>query len=236
MKNIIYLSCLLVTFFAHSQTTGRIIYQLNIDKKSYPVQNELSKQISDDAEKLEFILDFNNKESIFYCNEGIDISDNLAIAVSGGSNPIYYNFANKVFLRNSYQAMYTQNEEFLLKDKLTLEWNITKESKKISGYTCYKATTKIKKNTAKGKIEEEVEVWFCPDFSVNLFPKMYSGLPGIIFEVREKFCVFGITKINFGIDSKITKPSKGEIITEDDYHKIILDRKKEIDSKMKKNR
>lgn len=236
MKTVLYLILIFIIHTVHSQTSGRITYQLQIDEKSYPVQNELSKQISEDAEKLEFILDFNSTESVFYCDKGIDISSNLAIAVSGASNPIYYNFFDKIFLRNGYKTIYTDTEEFLLKDKSELKWNITKESKKISGYVCYKATTKVKKHTKKGKIEEKVEVWFCPDFPVNVFPKLYSGLPGIIFEVREKFCVFGINKINFDLNPKIEKPSTGKAVSEDEYYTIVMGRKKEIDEKIKQKK
>ncbi|MFA5555529.1 MAG: GLPGLI family protein [Flavobacteriaceae bacterium] len=234
MKHFFTVFCyFLFFFFAKAQTSGTITYELKIEEQSYPVQNEFSKKISEDAKKLEFILDFNNKESLFYCADAIDNDSNLALAVSGASEPIYYNFSEKIFLKNNYLTIYTNEKEFLLKDKVNLKWNITEESKEISGYLCYKATTKIKKNTSKGKVEEIVEVWFCPDFPVNIFPKSYVGLPGIIFEVREKFCVFGLKKIHFNTNPKIPKPLKGKEITEDEYHNIVMERKIEFDKKFK---
>lgn len=60
------------------------------------------------------------------------------------------------------------------------DWKITSETKKINGYTCYKATGTLPNL---GVIPDNFEAWFCPQINLPFGPYEFAGLPGLIFEV-----------------------------------------------------
>lgn len=60
------------------------------------------------------------------------------------------------------------------------DWKITSETKKINGYTCYKATGTLPNL---GVIPNVFEAWFCPEINLPFGPDNYAGLPGLIFEI-----------------------------------------------------
>jgi GLPGLI family protein len=61
--------------------------------------------------------------------------------------------------------------------KPEFNWQIGNEQKQIANYTCYKATT-----TFKGR---NYQAWFTPEIPVPYGPYKFSGLPGLILEIRD---------------------------------------------------
>lgn len=55
-------------------------------------------------------------------------------------------------------------------------WEITDDTKKISGYTCKKAISKL--------MGLHFEAWYTDEIPVNAGPEKYDGLPGLILYVK----------------------------------------------------
>lgn len=92
---------------------------------------------------------------------------------------------------------YSTNEIFKIKSNDMLKWTLTNEQKKDNDYTLQKATTSF---AGRNWI-----AWFCRDFPFSEGPFKFNGLPGLIFEVkdREDLFSFQLTEIK-----KITKDDK----------------------------
>lgn len=58
-----------------------------------------------------------------------------------------------------------------------IKWKFVKETKEILGYSCQKATT-----TFRGR---KYEAWFAEELPVSDGPFLFTGLPGLILEVRD---------------------------------------------------
>ncbi len=64
--------------------------------------------------------------------------------------------------------------------------------------------------------------WYCPSIPFNFGPKGYNGLPGLILELQVRNITWGATKIEISNENKIIeKPSKGKLITEEEFNKIL---------------
>lgn len=57
-----------------------------------------------------------------------------------------------------------------------LDWKLTKETKKILNYICYKATTKFR--------GRDYIAWFTPEIAHNYGPWKLNGLPGLILKAE----------------------------------------------------
>lgn len=67
---------------------------------------------------------------------------------------------------------------YLVEDSYVVpDWDITTETKNISGYECMKATT-----TFRGR---DWEAWFAPDIALPYGPWKLHSLPGLIMEIRD---------------------------------------------------
>src|SRR5690606_14558792 len=92
---------------------------------------------------------------------------------------------------------------FLVQDIYSeFQWNITQETKEVSGYTCIKATAKYRGRTW--------EVWFTPDIAVSSGPWKLHGLPGLILEAYDitKKYTYVATKIEYKKNDLIDKDFK----------------------------
>jgi GLPGLI family protein len=95
-------------------------------------------------------------------------------------------------------------------------WKITNERKKIGDYNCIKAVKDC------NSCDLPDEVWFTTDIPVPFGPLGYSGLPGLIIEVKRNGSVLQLKKITYTKEKvKINKPVKGKEITMDVYNEMI---------------
>jgi GLPGLI family protein len=76
----------------------------------------------------------------------------------------------------------------------------------------------------------EVVAWYTPQIPINQGPDDYWGLPGLILEVNADRTTILCTKIVMNPEEKeaIDKPEKGDIVTQEEYTKIITKKMEEM--------
>lgn len=111
---------------------------------------------------------------------------------------------------------------YLLTNKLDkYKWKLSNETKTISGYTCYMATTQKITNNMAGTFSKPVTAWYAPAIPISFGPKDYNGLPGLILELQEGTIGLYATQIDLNPKEnfKIEKPTKGKLMTQEAYDK-----------------
>lgn len=237
-KYILLSTLILLNFNSYTQSTlhGVVHYESSYSQKN--INNYFSKErklledkdkegvkIMDNiflnTKKVKSTLTFSNKESIYKVNKKLSIIDrgNLAekfsLLTAGGSNIFYTSIITNT---NETQNCQTLDECFLIKSKFK-KWQLTQETKEISGYVCYKA---IFVENVKGKIVKTI-AWYTPKITVSFGPKGYNGLPGLVLELDNEKLFFKATKIilNPKEKVKILKPTKGDKVTEEEFQVLV---------------
>jgi GLPGLI family protein len=156
---------------------------------------------------------FNNGEGLYTVEQDLsidesDIGQNIARTNSGGTNEYYYDTVKNIYLIKNC----TIGECFIYPNP-NLEWELTQESKQVNGYEVYKATRNNGKVTA----------WYAPELPLNFGPKGEYGLPGLILELELGKTIFKATKIELNPkkEVKVKKPTKGKVVTLEEYTKIM---------------
>ncbi|MGR7812992.1 GLPGLI family protein [Lacinutrix undariae] len=196
---------------------SKIIKPMDNDTKSSSIQFLNDIIINNDF--IDFELSFNNTESVFKITESLEEDNNLkfSIGLLGGYEIYYYNTSTK---ENIYQTE-SYGEFFIITDHENYKWTLTKESKKIENYTCYKATTIKEIKNSVGVFKRKVVAWYTPQIPLQIGPAGYNGLPGLILELQEKNKLYVARKIDINaLETEIKKPTKGKKITYQEFLKI----------------
>lgn len=240
MKIIVFFLLLSFNFIA-AQKNGRVTYTAYFAKSE--ATPELKKQdlmgyqdLLDEemmAKMLTFNLDFNENESLFYLANSLisELEDqarkDYVTGLFYGYDFMYINKHEDLLVEQLYYAFGT-----LLKERKAslVKWNLTTETKTISGYKCYKATYTYIQKWKGREFPWEVVAWYTPEIPLQYGPIRYSGLPGLILELSEDNRGFIADKINFSdTEVKIKKPNKGEVLTEEEIdrrHQVAKDQLK----------
>jgi GLPGLI family protein len=229
MKKILILLTITSFFLLESQNSGFIKYNVSIENNFIEVKSENAKTknknlslvndaLKENIDQFNFDLKFLFSESIFNLDSKMN-SDNasmkfkIARALLEANNEYYTNSTENIKLTqiNAY------GEKFILKDSLS-NWKLTKDTKKIGKYLCYKSTTIKTVINSKGTFVKNVEAWYAPELSFPFGPKGYGGLPGLILELTEDKIVYRATLINMKKEiKKISKPSNGKLVTNEEF-------------------
>lgn len=137
--------------------------------------------------------------------------------VSGGD---YYIDTENNLILNDFDS--PDGTHYIISSKADkYKWTLTKETKKISGYICYKAITQKITNNMAGTFTKPVTAWYAPSIPLSFGPKDYNGLPGLILELQEGTIGLYATKIDLNPKEKIeiNKPTKGKLMTQEEYDK-----------------
>lgn len=156
-------------------------------------------------------------------------------------------------------------KNFLVKDSLTIyDWKMEQETKMIGEYMCFKATTVVERpmrrefqfgrrnNNEENRKEEEkkekeqenmkelisVIAWYTLDIPVNNGPGDYWGLPGLILEIKDDNTQILCTKIVMNPKEKteLKEPTKGKVVTQQEYDMIVKEKTKEMRERMQNER
>ena len=218
MKKILLFFFLLLIHYSSYSQSGKILYNVYIDvpNEEVPIQvREQVKDINEAAKNQKFELSFNNKSSHFKFIKDLKTEYKFEKAARSGltsSFDLYYDKINKYEIRK-------MSDGTLVKAESNYQnWQVTKDSKKIDKYICFKATLEVEKLNRKGvKIKKTITAWYSPSLPYSYGPKNFYGLPGLILELTENKTTFLAKKIDFiKKDIKIEFP-KGKTISKEEY-------------------
>ncbi|WP_255577973.1 GLPGLI family protein [Flavobacterium sp. CHNK8] len=212
--------------------SGKIVYQIqpiNFDLKSQSAKiNSMTEKMYEAAHEQSFTLEFNKEKSSFKQNKFLVTStttdkyttsmNNLASMLVTSDFNYYLNLITKTTILEKKDGVLIKNEY------QTKDWEITKESKQIGNYLCYKAIYIKNYLGRNGKeISIPITAWFAPSLPFTYGPKDYNGLPGLILELQERKTIYNATSINLSQEKelKIEFP-KGKTITEAEYAKKVM--------------
>ena len=208
------------------------------------VQAMLKKQM-----EKEYDLSFDKKSSLYTLKESLETSSpqqgGVRLVTVGGAGQ------SEILYKNSQEKRYSSardmmGKDFLVKDDLTsIDWKLTKETKQIGKYTCYKAVYDREQETfqsvtidneEKGETERTletitVEAWYAPEIPVSHGPEMYWGLPGLIMEIKDGTRGMMCTQVVLNPKEKveIAEPTKGKALTESEYEAVMEEKMAEME-------
>lgn len=215
---------------------------LNLDEKTNK-NPEIEKQIQDQLREQfqqEYTLMFDKSESLYKKNEKLakpnPIASGIQITVNDGSDLIYKNIKDTRFTNQTELF----GKQFLIKDSLKIkDWVLEDDTKNIGEYTCFKATFKEEYTTQTLNSEGEMEsvtkdrvttAWYTPQLPISNGPAEFYGLPGLILEINDGELTLVCTKIIINPSEKVTiaEPTKGKVVTQDEFDKIMEKKNKEM--------
>jgi GLPGLI family protein len=232
-RMILIFFCLAISNSILAQSSAICTYKISKNKDSFEVKNNdntanntkrLIKEAVELAETFNYALKFNKTESIFTRSASLENESKSLylhpIAITLIGTGIYYQ--NKKEKENLHQIE-SLGSLFLITDSFEGDWEITKETKIIGQYICFKAIKKCK------SCHNNDEVWFTPEIAVPFGPIGYSGLPGLVIEVKKRIITLRLIKIDFQLDDIIIKkPSKGKVITIDKYNEMTINYRSQV--------
>ncbi|MGS2739905.1 GLPGLI family protein [Sinomicrobium sp. M5D2P17] len=133
---------------------------------------------------MNFILYINGKEALYQCEYDLQQQRSLGFGYNrtgsvGRSDNVYY--VNLGTGEKYYQNFFTKE---VIVDMEKVNWILTKETKKIGKYTCYKATATIDSEQEPGMgFMTPVEAWYTPDIATSFGIQYLQGLPGLTLEL-----------------------------------------------------
>lgn len=141
----------------------------------------------------------------------------MPLISAGGLGVQYRNlFTNEKYYQQEYFGEFYLVKKQIIDD----EWVVTKETKDLQGYTCYKAI--YYQPTMRGK--QKVTAWFTPQISVPFGPSGFDGLPGLILQVQYGKNIITATKITFAQEELVIEPPTGKILeNEEEVGKILAE-------------
>lgn len=194
---------------------------------SVKINKEEGTSLDDVLDTFVFKLFANKTESLFKLEEALQIKDEFkyklarAIIVDG-YNEYYINKPNKeVITRKELGGNFFIIESLLSND----DWKITKETKLIKNFTCFKATRTTQEilNTNRQKVDVLITAWFCPELNYSFGPVGNYGLPGLILQLDNgDKIVYYAKKIEFVKNNiSIEIPKKGDRVSEKEFNTIV---------------
>ena len=192
-----------------------------------------------------YTLYFNKVESVFTEDYRLD-------AISGATDSWGSNFSRGEQYKNISDTILVQSQEFygkkfLVQDSLQkFQWVMTKETKLIGNYLCFKAITTVPTNDLNwfnfswNDIQESnevnevamtsVEAWYTLQIPIGHGPAEYWGLPGFILEVSAGTNTILCSEIIINPKDRIEiqAPNKGEITTIDKYRETVRSKMQEM--------
>ena len=262
MKNSLLLLCLLIAGSAFAQKfQGKATYKTHRKMSmsfegSSGMSDAMNKRMQEQMKRQfqkTFILEFNKSESVYKEDKklsapsGMSNSGNMVMVFGGGGgSDIYY---KNIKTKNYINKTEIMGKRFLIKDKLpTFDWKLTGETKSIGVYTCYKATFSREEDQTtmnideKGKVKESIvkrtivtTAWYTPEIAVSNGPGRFTGLPGLILEVKDGNLTIVCSEIVMNTTEKmeIKEPTKGKVVTQEAYQKIMDKKTKEMMDRFK---
>lgn len=201
---------------------GKVIYLMKSDfskiKNDKISKNPKIKKILEDKNSISYELIFKNSESIFQKIKKLQIKSSSLSSIIASKGIYYTNSMDRDILHQKESF----GELFLISYPYQ-EWEITQEKKQIGNYECYKAICEKQIEGRWGKKQIKIVAWFTHQIPVNFGPKEFSGLPGLILELKDRSITYIASSIQLNIKEKvkIKKTRTGKRISLSDYNKTV---------------
>ncbi|MDO6852354.1 GLPGLI family protein [Cellulophaga lytica] len=228
MQKIVLLLIFFISVAVYSQIEeGVIVYKIDMNKQQAAIDKEKSSMepkkyeyysnIYKASKELEFKLSFNTKYSLYNSLDNLNIGKtnffkDIALIMS------YY--------KGEYYTSLSQKKQIIKTDSGTnidapienKEWKLTKETKKIGAFLCYKATQV--KTVPIGDVT--IVAWYTPEIPFAYGPNNYVGqLPGLILELNGLMATYKAKEIKLNPKKPvdIKWPQNVEAMSMDEYKK-----------------
>lgn len=201
--------------------------KLQVDYKSYsvkefteedlrnmdPRQRQMAQSMKDNINDMEYILKIDSLTSEFTTVFKLESPREKNLIAQVLNDQVFYNSPEKFIEKIDAfgTVMLIEGAPY------QVEWEITKETKKILGYECYLAKTEIEDG---GDTSLVVEAWFAPSLPYSFGPKAFYGLPGLILEtIQNKAIMLRADRVTLGAAVYIVEPSGGRALSRDSHNK-----------------
>lgn len=208
-------------------TQGKAVYSINLrldDRTQSKFSGEF-RQVAAAAKSVRLELLFNNKESVFKLIDAMP---------TDAQDPKYYRMAEVLSSDGSYyvsnsaklvQKTVERDETYLVRIPFDNagQWELSKETRKIGDYQCFKATLAKSVSNSKEDIGAPVIAWYAPEIPVAFGPKGYHGLPGLILELQEDRRTYRCISIALNQPEKIAiaRPEEGVSMTQVAFQQLM---------------
>lgn len=220
MKKILSAVLLSASIFltAQEKVVVEYKYRNTFDTSNVTDAHTLSLYKNSNDKIFYYTLAIDNDEAVFEDIPRVDNEQELEKPVISG--PLGKTYLNLSTREKSYEVDYLG--KYIIKDTIeAVEWKITRERDTYLGYEIRKATFK--------NDNVEYETWFAPALPLKFGPFHYNGLPGLIMKFTQYFNYnkgrhrreIVATKITVDPKLKITKPTKGKIVTQKEFNVIV---------------
>jgi len=213
MNKFILLCCLLLNALTWSQEINvEVIYAFGTDNKLITKSDEFKM-----FKGIEFMLVCTATKSRFELIEKMD-SD----ATKSNRRFVSLASARGVFYRNSKTKENIRLKKFKNKDftiskpyKERYQWKLTKETKIIGGYLCYKAIHTDSGEFEGQKFSVKTIAYYTPEIPLPFGPINMNELPGLVLEAQSKgyYYIAKNIVVSKNKNKKIERPSVGEEVT-----------------------
>lgn len=214
------------------------------DQAAY-MTKEIKNMLAEEMSKpVPYLLKLNKDESMYEKIQTINNSQSMGGFSMEMGGVSYYKNLKENYL---YQIIESPGETIMVKDSLnSLDWVITKESQEILGYEVRKATAIQKDELDDDKPGIQITAWYAPKLAFKNGPESYGGLPGLILklEMKTKDDSSGL-EVKQLIETmsikpsknkkKIGPPSKGKVMTKEEFKEMMNEAKEKIKEKMSDN-
>lgn len=215
-----------IQIFAQDKIVVEYSYRNTFDTSNVTDAHTLNLYQNSNEKIFYYTLSIDNHEAVFVDVSRVDnAQEKDKPAISGPIGKSYLNLQTRERLDEvDYFGKY------IIKDSVNVvEWKIERERGKHLGYETRKATYK--------NDDLEYEAWFVPSLPLKFGPNGYGELPGLIVKFTHYFNhnkarhkrTFSADKISIVPDLKLAKPTKGKIITQQEFNAIVDAHKKRVE-------
>src|SRR5690606_7403886 len=156
--------------YSQNYNNGSIIYEYKMNSGFLTEIKELTSKLEEESKHITFTLDFNNDLTLFYLNESLSTSKNLAASFTKARKPILSDLINKKYYQfTPYSVLFLENEYTI--EHNFFKWNLVDESKIIESKTVYKAEGEYKALINNEIVNQKIIAWYCPEIPLNIGPR-----------------------------------------------------------------
>jgi len=183
---------------------------------------------------MNYFLKSNSKQSTFVLEQKVGNAQSQGGMIAQqmatfDNKPTYKDFT--VTPNLYYKEVDMGVKQYLIKDQIPdYKWKISREKTDIAGYKATKA---------EGVMMDSIPVtaWYAPEIPIKDGPTSLAGLPGLIikaeFEMNGAKLIYTLKDLKISEkELKIALPTKGEVVTQDQFMKIVMDIQKKMQEQM----